>query len=107
MPLAPTQWGHKIQMNTRQEEDDATRDPGHHSANRLLRYKVRGASLSVTAFDDHRGPIMGVVRHAARSFPRIIGPFINYREMFIVGMIKEKIWTRDQALEVGDDDPEA
>jgi hypothetical protein len=50
---------------------------------------------------------MGVVRHAARSFPRIIGPFINYREMFIVGMIKEKIWTRDQALEVGDDDPEA
>jgi hypothetical protein len=44
---------------------------------------------------------MQSVQHAARSFPRIIGPFINYYSMFTYGMVKEGIWRREQHLEDG------
>jgi hypothetical protein len=45
---------------------------------------------------------MQSVQHAARSFPRIIGPFINYYSMFMYGMVKEGICDREQRLEDGD-----
>jgi hypothetical protein len=49
---------------------------------------------------------MQSVQHAARSFPRIIGPFINYYSMFTYGMVKEGIWRREQRLEDGSEPEE-
>jgi hypothetical protein len=56
-------------------------------------------SLSIPDLIVCRGLISECVHHAAWSFPHIIGPFINYLNMFILGMVKEGIWQSEQELD--------